>query len=186
MALTRSYLKSMGLTDEQVNAIIENHTDVTEALKKERDDYKAKAGTIEAITKERDKLKGDLEKAQKASGDAAKVQAEYDAYKQQVETDKANAGKKALVRKALENAGANPSALDLLLNTVELEKVELNGEALKDTEAVLKPVKEAHSGLFGTVKETGTPPITPPTGDGKPASPTTIADALREKYQINR
>lgn len=33
MALKREYLKSMGLTDEQVSAIIDAHTDTVEALK---------------------------------------------------------------------------------------------------------------------------------------------------------
>lgn len=167
MALSRTYLKSMGLTEEQVSAIIENHTETVEGLKKERDDYKTKAEGVGAIAKERDELAGRVEALEKASGDVAKVQAEYDAYKKQVETEKANAGKKALVRKALENAGANPAALDLLLNTVDLSKVETDGEAIKDVEAVLKPVKEAHSGLFGEVREAGTPPLNPPTGNGK-------------------
>lgn len=108
MALTRNYLKSMGLTDEQVNAIIENHTEVTEALKKERDGYKTKAEAADAVTKERDELKGKLAEAEKAGGDAAKVKAEFDAYKKAVETEKTNAGKKSLVRKALEDAGREP------------------------------------------------------------------------------
>lgn len=166
MALTRNYLKSMGLTDEQINAIIENHTEVTEALKKERDGYKAKAEAVDAVTKERDELKGKLEQAEKASGDAAKVQAEFDAYKTQIETERTNAGKKALVRKALEDNGANPAALDLLMNTVALDKVEMDGDKLKDADAVLKPIKEAHAGLFGKVETHGTDLITPPGGKG--------------------
>ena len=75
-----------------------------------------------------------------------------------------NGGKKALVRKALEAAGANPAALDLLLNTVDLDKVELDGEKLKDGDAIVKGVKEGREGLFGTVEEGGTPPMTPPGG----------------------
>lgn len=186
MALTRKFLKALGIDEDKVDEIISAHGETVSELKNQIEQAQQGAKDLDAVTKERDTLVQRVEALEKASGDAAKVQAEYDAYKQQVETDKANAGKKALVRKALENAGANPAALDLLLNTVELEKVELDGEALKDTDAVLKPVKEAHSGLFGEVKKTGTPTIAPPTGDGKPAAPTTIADALREKYQINR
>lgn len=171
MALTRNYLKSMGLTEEQVNAIIENHTEVTEALKKERDGYKAKAEGTEAVTKERDELKGKLADAEKAGGDAAKVKADFDAYKQQIETEKANGAKKTLVRKALEDAGANAAALDLLLSTVDLNKVEMDGDALKDADAVLSPIKEAHAGLFGTVETGGTPPANPPSGKGGKKDP---------------
>lgn len=164
MALTRSYLKSMGLTEEQVNAIIENHTEVTDGLKKERDGYKAKAEAADAVAKERDELKAKLADAEKNGGDAAKVKAEFEAYKKAVETEKTNAGKKSLVRKALEDAGANPAALDLLLGTVALDKVELDGDALKDADAVLNPIKEAHAGLFGTVETHGTPKVNPPQG----------------------
>ena len=107
------------------------------------------------------------EALEKANGDAAKVQADFDAYKQQVETEKTNAGKKALIKKAREAANANPAAIDLMLGTVDLDKVELDGEALKDAEAVLKPIKEAHAALFGTVQNQGTPPLTPPSGAQK-------------------
>lgn len=107
-----------------------------------------------------------MEALEKASGDAAKVQADFDAYKKQIETDKANAGKKALVKKALEAAGANPAAIDLMLGTVDLSTVELDGEKLKDEKAVLKPIKEAHAGLFGTVQQRGTDPLAPLGGSG--------------------
>lgn len=182
MALTRNYLKSMGLTDEQVNAIIENHTDTVEALKKERDGYKATAETASSITKERDRLQADLDKAKKDESDAAKLKADFDAFKQQVEVEKANAEKKALIKKALETANANPAAIDLMLNTVDLSKVETDGDKLKDSEAVLAPIKVAYAGLFGTVKQEGTGKVDPPAGDGKPAAPATLAEALHQKY----
>lgn len=166
MALTRKLLASLGLNDNQIDSVIEAHTEVTDALKKERDDYKTKADTLETVTKDRDDLKVKLEQAEKASGDVAKVQAEFDAYKAQIETERTNAGKKALVRKVLEDNGANPAALDLLMNTVALDKVEMDGDKLKDADAVLKPIKEAHAGLFGKVETHGTDPITPPGGKG--------------------
>lgn len=43
MALTRKSLKAMGLTDEQVDGVIEAHTETVEALKNQRDTYKADA-----------------------------------------------------------------------------------------------------------------------------------------------
>ena len=114
-------------------------------LKDEIEKAKQGAEALAAITKERESYKPRVEALEKASGDAAKVQADFDAYKKQIETDKANAGKKALVKKALEAAGANPAAIDLMLGTVDLSAVELDGEKLKDEKAVLKPIKEAHA-----------------------------------------
>lgn len=175
MALPKKQLKEKlqewGVSEENIQKaveyILDGNSSSLDALREQMDEYKARADKADDLTRERDKYKADYEALQKTSGDAAKVQAEYDAYRQQVETDKANAGKKALIKKALEDAHANPAAIDLMLNTVKLDDVELDGEALKDAEAVLKPIREAHAGLFGTVQNQGTPPLNPPGGDGK-------------------
>ena len=164
MALTRKFLKALGIEEDKIEEIITAHGETVAALK---DKAEQSAKDSAAAAQERDKLQKRVEALEKASGDAAKVQAEYDAYRQQVETDRVNAGKKALIKKALEEAHANPAAIDLMLGTVKLDEVELDGEALKDAEAVLKPIREAHAGLFGTVQNQGTPPLNPPAGDGK-------------------
>ena len=163
MALTRNYLKSMGLTEEQVNAIIENHTDSIDGLKAELATARAAAETVEALTKERDELKDKLSKA----GDAAKVQAEFDAYRQQVETEKANAAKSAAVRKALKASGVQREEfLDLLMGKVELDKVEMDGDAVKDEASFVAPFKAAYAGCFASESEQGTKLQNPPSGGG--------------------
>lgn len=164
MALTRNFLKSMGLTDEQVNAIIEGHSDTVTALTKERDDARIAAAQVDGLTRERDEYKTKLEKA----GDAAKVQAEFDAYKQQVEGEKANATKTSAVRAALKAAGVNRDEFaDLLLGKVDLSKVEMDGDKVKDPAALVDPLKSSYAGCFGVVDDKGTPPSNPPSGGGK-------------------
>lgn len=163
MALTRNYLKSMGLTEEQVNAIIENHTDSIDGLKAELATARAAAETVEALTKERDELKDKLSKA----GDAAKVQAEFDAFRQQVETEKANAVKSAAVRKALKASGVQREEfLDLLMGKVELDKVEMDGDAVKDEASFVAPFKASYAGCFASESEQGTKLQNPPSGGG--------------------
>ena len=163
MALTRNYLKSMGLTEEQVNAIIENHTDSIDGLKAELATARAAAETVEALTKERDELKDKLSKA----GDAAKVQAEFDAYRQQVETEKANAAKSEAVRKALKASGVQREEfLDLLMGKVELDKVEMDGDAVKDEASFVAPFKASYAGCFASESEQGTKLQNPPSGGG--------------------
>lgn len=175
MALPKKQLKEKlqewGVSEENIQKaveyILDGNSSSLDALREQMDEYKSRADKADELTRERDKYKADYEALQKTSGDAAKVQAEYDAYRQQVETEKTNAGKKALIKKALEAANANPAAIDLMLNTVKLDEVELDGESLKDAEAVLKPIREAHAGLFGTVQNQGTQPLTPPSGAQK-------------------
>lgn len=100
MSFSRSFLKSVGLTDEQISAVMEEHTAVTTALKGQRDQfegdvnkYKADAEKLAQAQKELDELKArkdykaDYDKAVKdledykkqvaAEAEAAKVRAAY-------------------------------------------------------------------------------------------------------------
>lgn len=178
MALTRNFLKAMGLTDEQVNSIIEGHSDTVTALTKERDEARNAAAQVDALTRERDDYKTKLEKA----GDAAKVQSEFDAYKQQVENEKANATKASAVRAALKAAGVNRDEFaDLLMGKVDLGKVELDGGKVKDVDSLINPLKDSYAGCFGEVTDSGTDPINPPSGGGK----TTYTAADIEKMSVD-
>ena len=55
MAVTRSFLKGMGLTDEQVSAIIEEHSNTVNGLIEARDSYKADAEKVPELQQEIDK-----------------------------------------------------------------------------------------------------------------------------------
>ena len=51
MALTRKALKAMGLTEEQVDSIIEAHTETVDALKSMVNAYKADAEKLPGVEK---------------------------------------------------------------------------------------------------------------------------------------
>lgn len=57
MSFTRSFLKATGLSDEQIQAVMEEHSAVTEALKQQRDGYKADAEKLPEIQKKLEELK---------------------------------------------------------------------------------------------------------------------------------
>ena len=59
MALTRSMLKGMGLTEEQVGAIIDAHTETVDGLKDKLKTAEADASKLKAVQKELDDLKAD-------------------------------------------------------------------------------------------------------------------------------
>ena len=56
MALTRKMLKDMGLTEEQIDTIIEGHDETVTALKEERDDWKAEYDKLKADTEAKETL----------------------------------------------------------------------------------------------------------------------------------
>ena len=163
MAFTRADIRAIlgeAHTEDIENRLIALHLGVVDPLKDQLQTLKADAEKLPGVQKELD----DLKKA----GNAAEVQAAFDAYKQQVENEKANAAKTSAVRAALKAAGVNRDEFaDLLLGKVDLSKVELDGDKVKDADGLIAPLKGSYAGCFGTVTDKGTPPANPPAGGGK-------------------
>lgn len=164
MSLTRNFLKSMGLTDEQVNAIIENHAETVDALKAERDRYKGEAAKVEELTTQLNEANEKLSK----SGDAAKVQADFDAYKAAVDKEKTAAAKHSAMDALLKRAGVQRDSFRAqLLKGWDMETVELDeNNQVKDAEAVEASIKRDYADFVSSASEHGVPPANPPTGGG--------------------
>lgn len=160
MALTRNFLKSMGLNDEQISAVIESHAETVDALKKERDGWKSKADTVDSLTRERDEA---LEKLSKA-GDAAKVQKEFDDYKAGVEKEKTNARKaKALDEMFKAEGVARDSFRSSMLKAWDMDSVELDEKgAIKNPDGVKAAVQKDYADFIATDKDNPLPKNDPP------------------------
>lgn len=164
MALTRSMLKSMNLTEEQVNAIIEAHTDTVDGLKKERDTLKAATASVDELTRERDSLREQLQKA----GDAAKVQAEFDAYKQQIAKEKADALNSADLMDIAREAGVQrESFLNMIARDFDMGEIKRGEDGKVQNRAELKEaIKTRYSDCVAVSIPEGTQPIAPLSGGG--------------------
>lgn len=188
MALTRNFLKSMGLTDEQVNAIIENHTETIEGLKSERDAYKLKADRADELDQQ---LTAANEKLAN-SGDAARVQQEFDDYKAAVEAEKNTAKKQTAMRALLKDSVGikREKALDLIMAAEKLDGYELGeNDQFKDADNIIKAMKEKHADWIGEVQDKGIPPLNPPGGGGAGTGKTreeimAIKDTARRQMEI--
>lgn len=82
MSLTRKSLKAMGLTDEQIESVIEMHTDTVTGLKDKLD-------AAESGKESSDKLKADYDKIKAEYDELKKSVAENEKYKEQYESTKA-------------------------------------------------------------------------------------------------
>lgn len=186
MALTRNFLKSMGLTDEQISAIIEGHNDTVEGLKSKIQAQEDGARTLAEAQAEVTRLTGELEKAQKNSGDAAKVQADFDAYKAQIDAERTTAGKKAAVRKALKGAGvAREEFVELLLSQVDLNTVELEGDAVKESDKLTDTLKQSFGSCFAVPSVDPAPTVTPPGGGQHGPDMNSLAAQIEREYHNN-
>ena len=166
MALTRKLLKGMGLTDEQVETIIEAHTDTVDGLKADAAKYKADADALPKVQRELDTLK--------AAGDGGwqekyeKVKKDLDDYKAEVSTKEAKAAKEKAVRAYYESKGITGKSLDIAIrgSGVEIDALEMDGDKIKDTSALDELVNGTFSGLVSTTTTKGADTATPPTTTG--------------------
>lgn len=170
MSLTRSMLKSMALTDEQQNAIIEAHTETVNALKAERDQYKEDAEKLPEVQKQLEKANADL-KAADSDGYKAKYEAEkaaHDKLKTETAEEKTRTAKESALREALKAAGYAESGIKKILKYGGLTaSVELDESGkIKNAETLMKSADSEWSEYKGkqepAAASAANPPISAP------------------------
>ena len=88
MAFKRSTLKAMGLTDEQVESLIELHSESVNGLKAEIDKYKDEAEKLPGVQEQLNKAKSELDAAKKDDykGKYEAEKAAHDKLKTEIQT----------------------------------------------------------------------------------------------------
>lgn len=178
MALTRKLLKGMGLTDEQMDTIIEAHTDTVDGLKADVAKYKADAEQLPKVKRELDTLK--------AAGDGGyqekyeKVKKDFDDYKAEVSGKEAKAAKEKAARAYYESKGITGKSLDIAIrgSGTEIESLEMDGDKIKDTSALDELVNGTFSGLVATTETRGANTSNPPANNN--GSAMTKADIYKK------
>lgn len=170
MALSRKSLKAMGLTDEQVDSIIEMHTETVDGLKDKLKAAEAKVADYDDVVKERDALKENSgEDLKKKLADLKK---EYADYKKDVESKATMEAKQKAVRAYLESKGITGANLEIAMRGVkdEINAAEVDGDKLKDTAALDALIGGDFKSLIVTQSKQGVPAANPPKNGG--AKPT--------------
>lgn len=162
--LTRKSLKAMAIDDEKIDQIIEMHTETIDALKKERDDLREKAGQYDTVKKELDDLKNG--KDWKAEHDAVKKA--FDDYKKTVTEKETAAAKAKAVRAYFESKGIKGGNLEIAMRGAkdEISALELDGDKIKDTKALDALIAGDYKGLIVSESTKGADPVNPPAGGG--------------------
>lgn len=181
MALTRNLLKSLGLTEEQVGAVIEAHSETVEGLRARH------ADELAAVTKERDQLKAD--DWQKKYNDEHEAFENFKADREK--SDHANAVRGAY-EKLLEEAGIVKTSIPAVLKVSDLSAIELNKDGtLKGADALKAGIVKEWSGFIGKETNGGVTTPTPAPGAGmskadilKIADPVARQAAIRENINL--
>lgn len=166
MALTRKLLKGMGLTEEQVDTIIEAHTDTVDGLKEQIKTYKADADKLPSVQKELDDIKaaGD-DGYQKKYEDEHKA---FEDYKADIEAKDAKAAKEKAVRAYFEGKNITGANLELAMRGCgeEVAAIELDGDKIKDSKALDALIDGAYKPLVSKSTVQGAGSATPPNNNG--------------------
>lgn len=166
MALTRKLLKGMGLTDEQVDTIIEAHTDTVDGLKADVSKYKADAEKLPSVQKQLDDLK-----AAGDNGYQEKYEKEHKAFedfKANVTAKETKAAKEKAVRAYFESKNITGANLDLAMRGCgeEMAALEMDGDKIKDTKSIDALLSGTYKGLISTTQQKGADPANPPANNG--------------------
>lgn len=181
MALTRKALKAMGITDEQVDSIIDMHTETVDALKEQIKTAQKRAADLEGIEKQFEEFKANNSEDYKGRYEAEhKAFEDYKAEQQKKET---HAAKEAAARKYFKDAGIDGANLEIAMRGAreEIDALEIEGEAIKDSKSLESLVKGTYAGLVITREKRGAQTSTPPTQAGGGATTMTKAEIMKIK-----
>ena len=182
MALTRNYLKSMGLTDEQISSIIEAHSETVEALKGERDKYKEAAEKLPDVQRQLDAAK----EAAKHSGDAEKIQKAFDDYKKEVEEREVKAAKRSALEKLAKDAGLTAAGIAKALKYTSLDfELDEKGDA-KDGKSIIKSLREEWPEHIQTTRTVGADTPRPPATPAPDYDSMSDAEYYRATYEAQK
>lgn len=171
MALTRKYLQSLGLEDETVDKIITAHTEVTSALKDERDAYKADAEKLTEVQKELESTKKmipeDGKNPWKVKYDAIKE--EFDSYKTEIEVKQTAESKIKAIKAMLKEIGISDKRIDAVAKVTDLDSIEIDKDGnIKDSDSVKESFKNEWSDFIPSESVKGADTPNPPTNTESP------------------
>lgn len=185
MALTRAMLKGMGLTEEQVGAIIEEHASVTSALKNQISQYKDDADKLPSVEKELNDLKADVKKNnwQKKYEDEHKA---FEGYKKDIADKEEEAKVKSAYKKLLGECKVGDKHIDSILRVTDFSNIKLKEDGTIDgVDDLKKSIESDWSGFISTKETKKTDVEEPPRKEDEEEKKTGRAAELAKKYHDN-
>lgn len=184
MALTRKMLKAMGIEDEKIDQIIEAHTETADALKEQRDSFKADAEKLATVQAELDKLKED---AAKNSGEDSTYKVKYEAIKEEFETYKNDIAAKETIskireayRSLLKSTGVAEKRIESVLKVTPLSELKLDEEGkLADEDKLKESIQTEWADFIAKDGKVGAEVATPPANEGNTFNDLSLADKMK-------
>ena len=181
MGFSRTMLKAMNIEEEQIEQIIDAHSETVDALKAERDGFKEDAAKLAAVQKELDELKAKGDDGYKAKYEAEK--AAHDALKADIAAKETKKAKTDAYRELLKGANIDEKRIATILRAEAptIDKIELDADGkIKNAEQYTESIKSDWADFIVTQSAKGANTATPPANGGA-ASTKTKEDILKIK-----
>lgn len=169
MALTRKFLKALGLEDDKIEQIIEEHTTIADRMNAEIEKYKADAEVLPRVQRELEKAQADLEAGKKDSWKVKyeAVKEEFEGYKSEQTKKETRAAKEAAYRTLLKQAGVSEKRLESVLKVSDVDSVDLDEKGtIKGADKLTESIKSEWADFIGTTSIQGAQTATPPASTG--------------------
>lgn len=179
MAFTRAFLRGLGVTDEQLTAIMEEHVSLMDEIKAERDSYKTQAENLQGIEKQFEELKKEDWKSK-----YEKEKKDFSEYKTGVETEKTTQLVKDAYKKLLTDSKVGENHIGSILRVTDFSNMKLKDDGtLEDADKLKESIKTDWSGFIATQRTEQSSPETPPSND--PSKGQSRAAQLEAQYHSN-
>ena len=178
MALTRKFLEALGIEQAKIDEIISAHTEVTNALKADRDSYKEKAEKYDETKTELDKAKSELEKVNKDEYKTKyeSLEAEFNKYKTDIAEKEVKVKKEEAYKKMLKEIGVNEKSISAILKVKDLSSLKLDDKGnIVDVDTLKESEKKDWEGFIIKSEEERQDPNTPPDHQHENVDTTTMS-----------
>ena len=178
MALTRKFLEALGIEQAKIDEIISAHTEVTNALKADRDNYKEKAEKYDETKTELDKAKSELEKVNKDEYKTKyeSLESEFNKYKTDIAEKEVKVKKEEAYKKMLKEIGVNEKSIDAILKVKDLSSLKLDDKGnIVDVDTLKESEKKDWEGFIIKSEEERQDPNTPPDHEHENVDTTTMS-----------
>ena len=163
MALTRKLLKGMGLTEEQIDSVIDAHTETVDGLKSQIETLKADADKLKTVEKELQ----DLKDGKDWKAEADKIRKEFDDFKADAAAKETAAAKREALREIAKNMGLSDSGIEKVLKYTDIKSVELDKDGkVKDSDKLINSIKDEWGDYVATTQTRGAHVDNPPKTGG--------------------
>lgn len=191
MALTKTQVKEIlsaaGVPAENleqaVTKIMDGHIMSIDALREQRDTYKADADKLASVQKELDdlKAKGDADWEKRYTDEHSA----FEEFKQQVDADRVKEQKKALYKSLLESCGIEKSRIPAIVKVTDFDAIKIKDGAIDDADSVKSAIEKDYAGFILKADVHGQNVQTPPGGgDGdKGQRSSRVRDMAKKRHE---